>query len=387
MSTTNVPTPQETQDEKKALGAAAYRHYVGILNNMSDVNAWTGLALALHSMGQTRELQAVLARHALRKLPYDSYIGVMAIAAFKYHPVAMTEWLRLMSKAPALTAKQKEMLNLMSKEMKQVLDHLNQNEQALANEFSTGLEAISNQPIGLDLLLDKSLDEAISYVEGFLSHETLSIAAVRELGFFPSPRSEKLLRRMCRDEQTNPKIQTQAVLSLNWLGAEGNVKLVKFGETHLISLSQPGMPVNMALPKPLLRVYRRMQAWFALQTGLITQEQYQATDLEELPENVTGSLPSHILSVGEILLREAFLHYFPVFPAMEDQHVWAQAVLGLLQELEASDGSEWAYPAPETSPAIQAAREWLLQANPSLMDDDGEEAGASALTETTAPEA
>jgi hypothetical protein len=373
MSTTNVKSRQETQEERIALGAMAYRHYMAMKANVNDGDAWSGLAVSLQGMGQTRELQAVLARHALQKLPYQSYIGAMAIVAFKDQPAALSEWLRIMSKSPSLTVQERNMISVMTKEMKQVLQHLEQNRESLDQEFGANLESFSKQPIGLDLLLDKSLDEAVSYVESFLTHETLAIAAVRELGFFPHPRSEKLLRRLCRDENTNPKIQTQAVLSLCWLGSEGNAKLIKFGESHLISLTKSGIPLNMALPKPLQRVYRRVEAWFALQQGLMSWEDYEATGLDELSDPITAALPSSVISIGNILLREAFLHYYPVLPALDDVHVWAQAVVSLLQEIESSDGSEWAYPIPESTPEIEAARQWLLGANPSLMDSDEED--------------
>lgn len=373
MSTTKTQSKQGTQDENIALGAEAYRCFMAIKSNKANESAWVGLAMALQNMGQTRELQVVLARHALLKLPYQSYIGALAIVAFGDHPVALSEWLRIMTKSPGLNEQSKTMLALMAKEMKQTMEHLEQNREALTREFGRTLEDFSKQTLSLDLLLDKSLEEAISYVEGFLAHETLAIAAVRELGFFPSPRSEKLLRRMCRNEQTNPKIQTQAILSLCWLGAEGNAKLVKFGESHLISLNKSGLPLNMALPKPLQRVFRRMEAWFALKQGLISQEQYDASPLQELPKDAAAALPSSVISIGNILLREASLHYYPVFPEMDDPHVWAQALIRILQEIEVSEGAEWTYPEPDSSPAIEAANQWLLQANPSLLDTDEEE--------------
>jgi hypothetical protein len=192
----------------------------------------------------------------------------------------------------------------------------------------------------------------------------------------PDVRSEKLLRRVCRNEQIDPKVRTHALLALRWLGVRGNAALHKFEESFIISLDNPEPELTVSVPAAYKPVLDRMKLWVAKQQGLVTPTQYEeiaSTDEVDLPEEIMEKLneadvPSVLQEVAHMLIRAAYDQYYPLVPKISGTRQWSAALLMLMKDYAVGFQGTWPYGEPEQDQTAILHRNWLLSANPDFYD-------------------
>lgn len=179
----------------------------------------------------------------------------------------MAEWLRRMLTRGGLSAEEKQALAQMAEELEQSYRDLVERygEELLKRQGILSLSEYADRRIELDWLMSEPLDNVFEQVKVWLEQDAESVlTAVRLLCMVPDPRSEKLLRRVCRNEEIDPKARTHALLALRWLGVRGNVKLNKFEESFVINLDDPKPELTVSVPEAYKPALDRMKLWIAM---------------------------------------------------------------------------------------------------------------------------
>ncbi|UUZ83978.1 hypothetical protein LJK88_09545 [Paenibacillus sp. P26] len=223
-------------------GAAAFCFYRAVLENSNNANAWNGLVLAMSLMRREYDAQTVLARFALRPAaPYDKDMVTFAMMMYQQSPIALSEWVRAMSRRFGVSAQEKEAFTQMADDLENAYKNLveQHGEESLKAQGMLNLEEFAGRRMELDLLLTEPIDSIFAQVQGWLENPEMVLTGVRLLCMLPDNRSEKLLRRVCRNEQMDGKVRTHALLALRWLGVRGNARIHKMGESFVINLDDP----------------------------------------------------------------------------------------------------------------------------------------------------
>ncbi|WP_248926828.1 HEAT repeat domain-containing protein [Paenibacillus hamazuiensis] len=366
--------------QQESYGAAAFCFYRAILEDRQNGNAWNGLVLSLSLMRKEEDSQTALARFGLQEgVEFDRDMLTFAMMIWQNNPRALSEWLRAVLEKNGVSASDKATFTEMAEELESAYNGLvaEHGEEALRQQGMIGLADYAGRPIKLDWLLEESFDEILEKVKGWIDQPERVLAAVRTLCMLPDVRSEKLLRRICRNEEMDAKVRTHALLALRWLGVRGNVRLSKFGESFVISLDEPNPELTVTVPASFRPALDRMKLWFALKQGLVTSEEYEkwaSTDDKELPENITEKLneanvPGIYQEVAHMLIRAAYDQYYPLVPTVTGTRQWAAAMIWLMKDYVEEIGETWPYGNPEQDEMVQRHRNWLLSGSPEFYDN------------------
>ncbi|ALS22929.1 hypothetical protein [Paenibacillus naphthalenovorans] len=366
--------------QAESYGAAAFCFYRAIVENQENGNAWNGLVLALSLMRKEYDVQTILARFAMQQgVAYDKDMISFALMMWRQNPGAMAEWLRRMLTRGGLSAEEKQALAQMAEELEQSYRDLVERygEELLKRQGILSLSEYADRRIELDWLMSEPLDNVFEQVKVWLEQDAESVlTAVRLLCMVPDPRSEKLLRRVCRNEEIDPKARTHALLALRWLGVRGNVKLNKFEESFVINLDDPKPELTVSVPEAYKPALDRMKLWIAMKKGFVTPEQYErhaSTDEKELPAELAAKveeadIPGVLQEVVHTLIRAAYDKYYPLVPTIKGTRQWSAAFLMLMKDYVEGIGEEWPYGEPERDETAVGHRNWLLSGSPDYYD-------------------
>ncbi|MEF3306076.1 HEAT repeat domain-containing protein [Paenibacillus sp. GYB003] len=362
--------------DNESYGAAAFSFHRAIVQDATNADAWNGLIMSFTLMRREEDAQTALARYARQEgLPFDKNLVTFAMMMFQRSPLALSEWFRAMSKRFGLSGQERDNYAQLADEMEQGYRALEekQGEALLKAQGVLSLEEFAGRTMELDVLTGESLDSLFSRVQGWLNEDTDSaLNAVRLLCMVPDPRSEKLLRRVCRNEDANGKVITQALLSLRWLGVRGNIKIHKMGEPYVVNLDDPQPELTISVPAAYKPALDRMKLWIAKEQGVVTAEEYErhaSTDEPELPADLAEKLanaeiPAVWQEVVHTLIRASYDHYYPFVPTIRNTREWSNAFLLLIKQYVEGIGEVWPYGEPERDETAALHRNWMLSAYP-----------------------
>jgi len=361
--------------QNESYGVAAFCFYRAIHAQPADAGAWNGLVLALSLMRRESDTQTILARYALQQqLPYDKQMVSIAFMMFQNSPPALIGWARSMESRPGVDAQQRQSYGKMAEDIEATYRKLSEErgEEALKRQGMLTLEEYAARVIELDWTLKGSPDALFSQAETWLKDDRTVLTAVRMLCLLPDPRSERLLRRVCRDEAIPGKMRTHALLALRWLGVRGNVRLHKLGEPFVIDLNEPKPELTISVPAAYKPALERMRLWMAKERGTVTTEEYEgyaSSEVEELPEALAGKvkeadLPGILQEVVHTVIRSAYDEYYPLVPAVQGYRSWSNAFLMIMKEYVEASGGGWSYGVLEQDDTAVLHRNWLLSATP-----------------------
>jgi hypothetical protein len=173
--------------------------------------------------------------------------------------------------------------------------------------------------------------------------------AVMVSAYIHDPLLEKHLRRLCRNEAADPKLQTMALQSLFWSDTHAKVKLLKRGQVYTVDTEQPVPSLHSFTETPLQSVHEEVERWF--------------TDVAGLTDREAADYPHDLLAEAGGMLEQVFLYYYPeVEVPVEQLSEYAAALLHLLWEDAARVGREWSYPEPAAlSVPAQERKEWMAK--------------------------
>ncbi|MCS7463880.1 HEAT repeat domain-containing protein [Paenibacillus doosanensis] len=361
-------------------GAAAFCFYRAILEDRANGNAWNGLILALSLMRKEHDAQTVLARYALHHelLEFDRDLITFSMMLWQQNPGALGEWMQLISQMKGVSEKDKPLFEEMAADMHKAYDELVEKHgiDTLKEQGLLTLPEYAARRIELDWLMEESFDAIFEHVNKWIEDPEAVLTAVRLLCMVPDPRSEKLLRRVCRNEEVDGKVRTHALLALRWLGVRGNARLNKFGESFVINLDQPEPELTVSVPAAFKPALDRMKLWMAKEQGVITEFEYEshaATDQLDMPETLAAKLekadvPSVLQEVAHALIRAAYDKYYPLVPGIKGARQWSAALLMLIKEYVEGSGETWSYGEPERDETAVRHRNWLLSGSPNYVD-------------------
>lgn len=358
-----------------AYGAAAFCFYRAMLENTNDAGAWNGMALALSLMRKEHDTQTLLARYAMQKqLPYDKELATIAFMMFQNNPLALSAWVRSMSARFGASSSERQTYTEMADEVengyrKLVLEY---GEEALRAQDMLPLEEIAERKLELDLLLSEPMDAVFANIQAMLGRPDTELAGVRLLAMLPDPRTEKLLRRVCRNEEADPKVRTHALLAMKWVGIGGNVRLNKMDESFIIDLDNPQPELTLSVPTAYQPALERMKLWMAKEQGFVTAEEYErfasseeVTMPEELSAKVAAAdIPGRLQEVVHAVIRSAYDHYYPLVPTIRGYRNWSNAFLIVMKEYCEGIGEGWKYGPLEQDATAVLHRNWMLSAYP-----------------------
>lgn len=362
--------------QAESYGAAAFCFYRAIVENQVNGNAWNGLVLSLSLMRKEYDVQTILARFAMQQeVPYDKDLISFAMMMWRQSPGAMAEWLRCMLTREGLSAQEKQSFVQMAEELEQSYQNLVERygEGTLKEQGILNLSEYANRRIELDWLMAEPLDNVYEQIKNWLEQDAESVlTAIRMLCMIPDARSEKILRRVCRNEEIDPKARTHALLALRWLGVRGNVKLNKFEESFVINLDDPKPELTISVPAAYKPALDRMKLWMAMQKGFVTPEEYEKhadTDELELPSALAAKvdeadIPGMLQEVVHTLIRAAYDKYYPLVPTIRGTRQWSAALLMLMKDYVEGIGEEWSYGEPEQDETAVGHRNWLVSGSP-----------------------
>lgn len=366
--------------QAESYGAAAFCFYRAILEDRSNGNAWNGLILALSLMRKEHDAQTMLARYALHHeiLEFDRDLITFSMMLWQQNPGALGEWIVLVSQMKGVSDSDKELFTQMGDDLKNAHEELVSRHglETLQEQGLLNLGEYAARRIELDWLLEESVDAIYEHIKKWLEDPEAVLTGVRLLCMLPDPRSEKLLRRVCRNEEIDGKVRTHALLALRWLGVRGNAKLNKFDEQFVINLDHPEPELTVSVPAAFKPALDRMKLWMAKEQGVITEFEYEShasNDELEVPELLAAKLekadvPSVLQEVAHALIRAAYDKYYPLVPGIKGSRQWSAALLMLIREYMESSGEKWPYGEPEQDETAIRHRNWLLSGSPNYVD-------------------
>lgn len=360
-------------------GAAAYCFYRAILEGNPNGNPWNGLVLSLSLMRKEHDSQVVLARFgAQEQMPYDRDMVTFAVMVWQNNPKVLSEWLRAQTRYSGVSEQDLQMLNEMSDDLERAYQELveKHGEEVLVQQGMVGLEAFATRRIELDWLLDEEIDKIFGHLKDWTEDPENALHGVRFLCMLPDPRSEKLLRRVARNEAIDPKVRTHSLLALRWLGIRGNARIHKFGESFVINLDEPQPELSISVPAVFKPALDRMKLWMAKQQGKVSEEEYEAhasTDAPELPEELEAKvneadIPGVLQEVAHMLIRAAYDQYYPLVPTVTGTRQWSAAFLMLMKDYANGLELPWPYGEPERDEISVQHRNWLLSGSPDFYE-------------------
>ncbi|HZG78168.1 MAG TPA: HEAT repeat domain-containing protein [Paenibacillus sp.] len=361
--------------QNDSYGVAAFCLYRAIHERPADAGAWNGLVLALSLMRKEYDTQTVLARYALQpQLPYDKQMMPIAFMMYRNSPPAMIGWARAMAGRPGTTAQEKMSFQSMAVDIEESYRKLveERGEEALKAQGMLTLEEFAERKIELDWVKQGAVDTLFAQAEEWLKDDDTVLTAVRMLCMLPDARSERLLRRVCRDEGIPGKMRTHALLALRWLGVRGNVRLHKLGESFVIDLNEPKPELTISVPAAYKPALDRMSLWIAKELGKVTPEEYESfasTEEAQLPEELAAKVkeadvPGILQEVVHTVIRSAYDEYYPLVPGIKGYRNWSNAFLIIMKEYVEASGGTWSYGTLEQDEQAVLHRNWLLSATP-----------------------
>ncbi|NOU94476.1 HEAT repeat domain-containing protein [Paenibacillus sp. LMG 31456] len=361
--------------QEDSYGASAFCFYRAILENNSNGNAWNGLVLAMSLMRKEYDAQTILARFALQQqLPYDKDMVTFALMMFQNSPQALAQWVRSMSVRFGASPEERQTFVKMAEDLDNAYNGLlaEHGEETLKSQGMLSLEEFANRRIELDWLLTESVDSIFALAQVWLEDPEMVLSGVRLLCMLPDPRSERMLRRVCRNEQVDGKVRTHALLALRWLGVRGNVRIHKMEESFVINLDDPKPELTVSVPASYKPALDRMKLWLAKEQGVVTQEEYEqhaSTDEPELPEALAEKLenadiPGVLQEVVHAVIRAAYDQYYPLVPHNRGARSWSNAFVMLIKDYSEGIGQGWPYGEPEKDDTAVLHRNWMLSASP-----------------------
>lgn len=382
MSQQDIGTLGRHYLQAESYGASAFCFYRAILEDRANGNAWNGLILALSLMRKEHDAQTMLARFALHHeiLEFDRDLITFSMMLWQNNPGALGEWIELISRMKGVSPSDKELFAQMSEDLNKAHEDLVERHglETLREQGMLSLEQYAARRIELDWMIEESIDTIYEHIKEWLEGEDQEavLAGVRLLCMMPDPRSEKLLRRVCRNENIDGKVRTHALLALRWLGVRGNARIHKFDESFVINLDNPEPELTVSVPAAFKPALDRARLWLAKQQGVITEFEYESqasTDQLDIPETLAAKLekaefPSHLQEVAHALIRAAYDKYYPLVPGIKGTRQWAAAILMLIKEyVESTDGT-WSYGDPELDETAIRHRNWILSGSPNYID-------------------
>ncbi|MEK8130112.1 HEAT repeat domain-containing protein [Paenibacillus filicis] len=365
--------------QAESYGIAAFCLYRAILENKSNENAWNGLILALTFMRKEYDVQTMLARFALQpELSYDSDLITFAMMMWQHNPRALGEWVHAVSQLKDVGSHQ-EMLRELHADLSKAYEALvaEHGEELLAERGMASLQEYAGRRIELDWIHEAgSVDTIYENAQEWITDPDHALSCVRLLCMLPDLRSEKLLRRVCRNEELDSKVRTHALLALRWLGIRGNAKFNNFGESFVIDLDNPQPELTVSVPAVFKPALNRMLLWVAKEQGHLTAEEYEAwasNDEPEFPEDIAekvkqGEMPSLLQEVIHTLIRAAYDKYYPLVPTVKGTRDWAAGFLMLAKDYAIGVGMGWPLSEPEQHEQAVLHRNWLLSGSPDFYE-------------------
>jgi len=365
--------------QNESYGVAAFCLYRAIIDRPTDAGAWNGLILALSLMRKEYDTQTMLARYALQpQLPYDKQMSSIAFMMFQNSPPALIGWSRAMAGRSGIEPQQRQAFERMAEDIeatyRKLLDE--RGEETLKQQGMLSLEEYAARVIELDWIRKGPPDPLFAQAEAWLQDDSKVLSAVRLLCLLPDPRSERLLRRVCRDEGIPGKMRTHALLALRWLGVRGNVRLHKLGESFVVNLDEPKPELTISVPAAFKPALDRMLLWMAKERGKVTPEEYEShasSEAKELPEALArkvkeADVPGILQEVVHTVIRSAYDEYYPLVPAVQGYRSWGNAFLLVMKEYVEASGGTWAYGELEPDDEAALHRNWLLSATPDFRE-------------------
>ncbi|WP_284639614.1 HEAT repeat domain-containing protein [Paenibacillus silviterrae] len=361
--------------QNDSYGAAAYCFYRAILEGNPNGSPWNGIVLSLSLMRKEQDSMTMLARYGLQEQQdYDKDMVTFAIMIWQNNPKVLYEWLRAVVAFGGVSEQDKSMLTEMADDLeKAYLDLIEKHgQEALDQQGMVGLKEFAARRVELDWLLDEDIDKIFNHLKVWTEDPENALHGVRFLCMLPDPRSEKLLRRVARNEEIDPKVRTHSLLAMRWLGIRGNARISKFGESFVIDLNEPKPELTVSVPQAFKPALDRMKLWMAKQQGFVSQEEYEAhasTDEATLPEELESKvneadIPGILQEVAHMLIRSAYDQYYPLVPTVTGTREWGAAFLMLMKDYAKGFSIEWPYGEPELTEVSAQHRNWLLSASP-----------------------
>lgn len=359
--------------QSEAYGAAAHYFYKAIMLDEEHLGAWVGLAASVGLMSDYYEMQAVLARYVLKKLPFQEELIPLALISFKNNPRALAEWLRLTSQSKGITKRRKQDLFSKAAQLESIYREMVEEYglEELEDEGMISLEEISETDLELDWMLEETVDEILNSLQEWIETPQLAALGIGMIRYYPHLRSERILRRFCRNEENDPRLKTRALLALRWLGVQGNVRVEKFGMSYIVNLDKPMPELTAEFPDVFWHVSDWIELWIAVEEGIIDQDQFARWSREpqkyrdEIDETVDSEeIPDILVNVTETMLQNVYLYYYPDIPNEPDPEEWGTAVLDLLREWEDATGDGWKYRKPVMDSRMENRKSYILAATP-----------------------
>jgi hypothetical protein len=364
----------------EAYGAASFCFYQAIMEDSNNENAWNGLVLAQSLMRKEQDSQTVLARFALQEEPleFDKDMVTFAMMVWQQNPNALGAWVRAVTNAPGIGEEDKHLLSQMADDLEKGYQELveKHGEQVLKLQGMLSLQEMAGRRMELDWLAQEGFSKILVTIKQWIDDSDNALNAVRMLCMLPDPQSEKLLRRIARNEDIDAKVRTQAILALKWLGVQGNARIAKFGESFIINLDNPEPELTVTVPQAFKPVLDRMRLWLAKQQGIITVHEYEShvsNDETDMPEELAAKaneadFPAILQEVAHMLLRAAYDQYYPLVPTVTGMRQWSAGLLLLLKDYTEGLGGNWPYGDPEEDDVAIRHRNWLLSGSPDFYD-------------------
>ncbi|TBL75347.1 HEAT repeat domain-containing protein [Paenibacillus thalictri] len=365
--------------QAESYGAAAFCFYRLLHEESGSANGWNGLVLSLSLMRKENDSQTALARYGLQpNSVFDQDLISFALMIWQHDPRALSQWMRAVLAKEGSNVENRHVFEQIAEELEQAYAGLLQQhgEEALTNQGMLSLTDYASRRMELDWLVSESFDNVIEQGKKWLEDPESALYGVRLLCMLPDPRSEKLLRRVCRNEDIDAKVRTHAVLALRWLGVRGNARISKFGESFVINLDNPEPELSISVPAAYRPALDRMKLWCAKQIGLVDPVDYEAVataDEVELSEELKNKMSETdvapiLQEVAHMLIRSAYDQYYPLVPTVTGARDWAAAMLWLMKDYAEGVGVEWPYGNPELTEMAQRHRNWLLSGSPDFYD-------------------
>ena len=368
---------QHLQDE--SYGVAAFFLQQAVQENPLDGQAWNGFLLALSLMRREEDTRTALARYGMQQgLTFDREILLFALMHWRNNPLALGEWVRAILRMKGIDTQVKTAISGMAEDLERSYGDLLKTHGAemLRSEGMINLEETAFRQLHLERMMSIPLDTTYELIKSWLEDEEMILDGIRLLSMLPDPRSEKLLRRICRNEEIDAKARTHAMLALRWLGVRGRVRLEKFGESFIIDLDHPDPELTISVPEIFKPALDRMKLWFAKEKGLISKdeyEQYAATDDMDLPETMNVKLeeaqvPPILQEVIHAVIRAAYDEYYPLVPIPTGMRQWSGAFVSLMKSYAMSKGMDWPYGDSEQDEISTQHKNWLLSGTPNFYE-------------------
>lgn len=379
--------------EQTTYGKTAYQAYNGLLENDKDDFSWAMLAFALSLMGYDDEMRIALARYALSGAPYNRELFAMGMFGFSKQEETLVEWLRLIERKRGIdTEARRAIADFLKEQARRDTAGADTAEAfarlSIADKGGTsgdtatatlaGVQSAiqpamsvrewAEQSMPLDPLRTTELDEAVARLGKLSEDPQTAAAAVHELALLPDANSGKWLRRVCRNPDIAPAVQTKALLAMRGIGITGNVKVVKLGSEHTVDLDDPRLKND--LPPELMQVYDWVAIWLLRAEGSISKAEFEAyaergeSFPKELFDKTRAVFASPEMETVNRWLMGVYYYTFPAVPAIpnEERQTWGEVLLGLLQEAAVRGEIAFRHEAPTLSEAGQARKARLAEA-------------------------